>query len=209
MPAGRASDAVGLVLAAGAGTRFGAAKQVAQLGGRPLIQWPIDALRAGGVEHIVVVLGAHADAVRQALGAVESVVAADWAEGISASLRTGVAAAQARGADRVLVVLGDQPHLTGVAVARVLAASRRGAPFCRACYGGVCGHPVALGRETFAAIAALRGDAGARALTRWSPVDVDCAGAGAPADVDTPADLGAACALLAAGRALAPVPPRR
>ncbi len=189
LPGTRGDDAVGIVLAAGAGRRFGAAKQVAELGGRPLIHWPIAALRAGGLKDIIVVLGAHADEVRPALSGVEIVEALDWAEGMSASLRAGIAAARSRGAERVLVVLADQPHLSGVAVARVLSASRLGVPICRARYGSVSGHPVALGRETFGAVAKLRGEEGARALGRWVAQDVDCTGAGDPGDVDTPADL--------------------
>lgn len=206
LPDTHGADAVGIVLAAGAGRRFGGAKQVARLGGRPLIHWPIAALRAGGLEDIIVVLGAHADEVRPALSSVAIVEALDWEEGMSASLRTGVAAAQLRGAERVLVVLADQPHLSGVAVARVLSASRQGAPICRARYGTVSGHPVALSRETFGAVAELRGEDGARALGRWAPQDVDCTGAGDPDDVDTPADLRTAARVATTGR---PAPPAR
>ncbi|WP_249011394.1 NTP transferase domain-containing protein [Conexibacter sp. DBS9H8] len=190
-PAAPARDAVGIVLAAGAGRRFGGAKQVAELGGRPLISWPIAALRAGGLSDIIVVLGAHADRVRAVLSGVEVVEVTDWSEGMSASLRAGVSAAAGRGAERAIVALADQPHLSGAAVARVLAASREGHPVCRARYGTIAGHPVALSQATFAAVAELRGDMGARGLTQWTPRDVDCTGLGATTDIDTPEDLAA------------------
>jgi CTP:molybdopterin cytidylyltransferase MocA len=51
-------DAVGLVLAAGAATRFGAPKQIADFRGRPLIHWPLSALRAGGLEWVLAVVRA-------------------------------------------------------------------------------------------------------------------------------------------------------
>jgi CTP:molybdopterin cytidylyltransferase MocA len=71
----------------------------------------------------------------------------------------------------------------------VLAASRAGYPIVRADYGDIQGHPMALSRETFAAVAELRGDAGARKLTDFDLTDVPCAGLGSPADADTPEEL--------------------
>ena len=54
----------GLILAAGGGTRFGAEpKQLAELRGRPLLEWAIRAqCDVPALERVVVVLGAHADA---------------------------------------------------------------------------------------------------------------------------------------------------
>jgi CTP:molybdopterin cytidylyltransferase MocA len=117
------------------------------------------------------------------------VLAPDWAEGLSASLRAGVAAAERLGAARVVVVLADQPLLSGEAVRRVLAASRAGYPIVSADYGDTQGHPMALARETFAAIGELRGDAGARQLTGFDSAVVPCQHLGSPADADTPEDL--------------------
>src|SRR5690606_36905353 len=86
------AGACGIVLAGGAGRRFGAAKQLADLGGRPLVQWALDAaMAAQGLDRVVVVLGARADAVRERLvpGRAEIVVCAEWEEGMAASLRCG------------------------------------------------------------------------------------------------------------------------
>ena len=185
-----APDAVGLVLSAGAATRFGSPKQLAPFRGQPMILWPIGALRAGGLEWVLAVLGAeHERVAAQLAGLAHPLLAPDWADGMSASLRAGVAAAQRLGAARVVVVLGDQPLLSGEAVARVLAASRAGYPIVRADYGDIPGHPMAFSRETFAAIQELSGDAGARQLTGFDSALVPCHGLGSPADADTPEEL--------------------
>jgi CTP:molybdopterin cytidylyltransferase MocA len=177
---------VGVVLAAGAGSRFGGVvKQTAAFRGRPLVTWPAAALRAGGVDDVVVVLGAHAAEVAAVLDA-PHVVAEDWADGLSASLRRGVAAAADRGADAVVVVLGDQPLLSGAAVAKVLEARDPDTAIAlRATYDGVPGHPVLIESTMFTAIAELRGDTGARELLRGAAF-VICDGLGSPADADTP-----------------------
>jgi CTP:molybdopterin cytidylyltransferase MocA len=191
------SGVTGLLLAAGAGTRFGAGvpKPLAPFRGRPLLTWPLAALRDGGVDHTIIVLGAQADAVLAAFhpGAAEAVRCADWSEGLSASLRVGVAAAARGGADAVVVALADQPLLHAGAVARVLAARAPDArDAVRATYDGTPNHPTLLESSLFAAVAQLRGDSGAKPLladpaTRVALVA--CDGLGSPADADTPAAL--------------------
>jgi CTP:molybdopterin cytidylyltransferase MocA len=188
----------GLVLAAGAGTRYGGVKQLAPLRGRPLLEHAVGAMADAAVGPVVVVLGAHAAAVRAAaeLGEATVVVCDDWAEGPSASLRAGVAAARDLGAQAVAVALGDQPLLAAAAVRRVVAAAAPDVDAVRATYDGVPGHPTLLMASTFAAVAGLRGDRGARDLLVGLRVrTVACDGLGAPADVDTPADLAALDAL--------------
>ena len=105
---------------------------------------------------------------------------------MSASLRCGIAAAEARGADAVVVVLGDQPLLSGAAVAKVLEErDPETAIAARATYDGVPGHPTLIESTMFTAIAELRGDTGARELLRGAAF-VICDGLGSPADADTP-----------------------
>jgi molybdenum cofactor cytidylyltransferase len=176
----------GLVLAAGAGERFGGPKQLALLDGRPLLEHVLAALDAAGLDRIVVVLGARAEEVRGAvaLHGAEVVVAEDWAEGMGASLRAGVAALG--DCDAIAVVLGDQPLIGAEAIARVLAARGGDALAARATYGGVPGHPVVLERAVFDRLRSLHGDEGARSVLREVPVtDVPCDGLGRPDDVDT------------------------
>jgi CTP:molybdopterin cytidylyltransferase MocA len=180
---------IGVLLAAGGGARFGAGagpKALAEVAGRKMYEWPLAALREGGVDEVVVVVGATEFSVDGAA----VVPCADWAEGIAASLRCGVAwAARERGAEAVVIALADQPLLDGRAVARVLAARDPDAVAAvRATYAGVPNHPTVIEASLFDAVAALRGDEGARSLLRDARL-VPCDGLGAPDDVDTPADL--------------------
>ena len=177
----------GLVLAAGEGRRFGSAKQLAPLEGRPLLAHVVAAMTDAPVDEVVVVLGSRAEEIRAGvdLGAARVVVAEDWAQGQSASLRAGLAAVP--DAEAVVVALGDQPFLSPKAVEAVLAA-RGGADAVRATYGGVPGHPIVLERALFERIGRLQGDEGARSLLGDART-VACDGLGRPDDVDTPDDL--------------------
>ncbi|MGZ4269760.1 MAG: nucleotidyltransferase family protein [Solirubrobacteraceae bacterium] len=180
----------GLVLAAGAGRRFGSPKQLAELDGRPLLQHALDAmLAADGVDDVVLVLGAEAEAVRAAVdpGRARVVVCPDWAEGMAASLRAGVAALD--GAERVVVCLGDEPGMTPGAITAALRHAR-GADGARATYGGIPGHPVVLGAPLLRRIGELHGDTGARELLAGAAVRTfEAEGLARPIDVDTPSDL--------------------
>jgi molybdenum cofactor cytidylyltransferase len=178
--------AAGLVLAAGAGTRFGdAPKQLADVHGRPLLEWAVRAQCAvPALERVVVVLGARAPEVLAgaSFGRAETVVCDEWESGQAASLRRGLAAVA--GADTVIVTLGDAPLITPEVIAMFVGL----APRTRAVYGGRPGHPVVLGPAEIAALTALEGDRGARDLLRGGPVlEVGhlCSGR----DVDTPDDL--------------------
>jgi molybdenum cofactor cytidylyltransferase len=175
----------GLVLAAGASRRFGAPKQLARLDGRPLLEHALAAMAAvPGLTRVAVTLGAHAERILAAidLHGAEPVRVPDWDEGQAASLRAGVAAL-APHADAIVVTLGDQPRMAPAAIARVAVVPG----IARAAYAGVPGHPVLLPRALFAAIAELRGDAGARELLAGARL-VDC-GDVSPLGVDTPAQL--------------------
>ncbi len=184
--------AAGLVLAAGAGTRFGdAPKQLANLGGRPLLQWAVDAQTSVDpdvLSPVVVVLGSHADEVRTQIdfGRAQVSVCPDWASGQSASLRHGLRAVS--GADRVVVTLGDAPLVTRELVAR-FAQDEDQDPL-RAVYDGRPGHPVALGREHIAVLLQGGGDRdeGARALLRGART-IEAGHLCSGRDVDTPEDL--------------------
>ena len=176
----------GLVLAAGEGRRFGGPKQLAVVGGAPILERVLVAMRAvPALDRVVVVLGAHADEVRAGVefGDVEIVIAQDWAEGQAASLRAGVAALA--GCDEVLVCLGDLPFVTSQVIAGTLEHDPR-APAVRAVYAGVPGHPVLLRAPVLARVPELRGDVGARDLLIGFEVSTWEAGLlGDPTDIDT------------------------
>ena len=183
---------VGLLLAAGGATRFGSQKLVAPFRGEPLVRSAAGLLRSVTDETIAVV-GNDADAVRGALEGSGLVLVqnSDWREGLSSSLRAGVAAVPAD-AEAVIVALGDQPELdVGLVRALVEAWRATGMAIVTARYRGVRAPPVLIAREMFGEIETLRGDYGAKALmdrvpTRVGFVDVDSE---IPKDIDTPADL--------------------
>jgi len=180
---------VGLILAAGAGRRFGSTKQLAELRGRPLLAHALDAMLAAGLDRVIVVLGHDADAIRARVdfGAAEVVIAEDWADGQAASLRRGLAAAGA--ADAVVITLGDQPFITPQVIGAALD-QLDGYDAVRALYGDLPGHPVVLGRAVLDAAGGLRGDQGARELLADFRVHQWQAGHLASAvDVDTPEEL--------------------
>jgi CTP:molybdopterin cytidylyltransferase MocA len=117
----------GVVLAAGAATRFGGGKQLAELDGRPLLEHALGAMAASGVGRMVVVLGAGAEeiAARVNLHGAEPLICDRWDEGQSASLATALA--EMGDADAIVVTLGDQPRMTPDAIRRVIAARVEGA----------------------------------------------------------------------------------
>jgi CTP:molybdopterin cytidylyltransferase MocA len=155
-----------VVLAAGAATRFGSAKQ------RLLLPDVLAALRASSVDEIVVVAGAYPLAADARV-----VECGDWERGPGASLRCGLEALPAE-AEAAVVVLADGPDLAPAAVDRVLEMWRAGAgDVVAASYDGSRGHPVVLGRAAWPRIP----DEGARAL---DPVLVPCDDLGSPGDVD-------------------------
>ncbi|MEV1333721.1 nucleotidyltransferase family protein [Micromonospora costi] len=174
----------GLILAAGAGRRYGGPKAPVFLG--PALR----VLRGGGCDPLIAVLGAGARETRAAvdLDGVRVVDNPGWAEGMASSLRLGLAtAARIDGAAAVCVHLVDMPGVSAAAVARLLARAHPGC-LVRACYDGEPGHPVVMGRDHWAAISpTLRGDQGARAYLRQHAAQVtvvECGDVAAGHDVD-------------------------
>jgi molybdenum cofactor cytidylyltransferase len=186
----------GILLAAGGARRFGSAKQLADFDGKPMAQRALDALDASSVDRVVVVLGARASEIRDALcpGRAELVDCPDWDEGMAASLRCGIALA--RDADWALVTLADVPSLPTAAIDAIAQAARDAPPgvdAVRASWKGDPGHPVALRASLFPRLRALTGDTGARAVLAGARAHtVECSGYGEAPDVDTPEDLAAA-----------------
>lgn len=177
----------GLILAAGAGSRFDGdgPKQLAPLHGRPLLEHAIRAQQAvSGLERIVVVLGSHAGEIAEAVnfGDAEPVVCPSWADGQGASLRHG--ACELQGARKVLLTLGDAPLITPQVIARFVAEP----PGTRAAYDGAPGHPVVLGPELLRAAAELQPHETLRDVDQpWRMVE--CGHLCSARDVDTTDDL--------------------
>lgn len=180
-----------IVLAAGAGSRFGGGKQLAEIAGTPMLTRVLDTVAAVTRPPRVVVLGAAADVVAAAIpSGWTTVIAGDWDRGPGASLRAGLAAVPA--AQAALIVLGDLPWLSGEAVRRVRAALAPDVVAARATDAGRPGHPVLIGPELIAA-ARQAPDAGLAGLLRSAAtLAVPCDGLGVIDDVDDRAALGIA-----------------
>src|SRR5690349_3245296 len=111
----RSAAAAGVLLAAGAGTRFGMPKVLAGQG--EWLRAGVDALRDGGCDDVVVVLGA---AIIDVPAPARAVTADDWADGLSASLRAGLAAIQDSSAQYAVLHTVDTPDVGADVVRRVL-----------------------------------------------------------------------------------------
>jgi molybdenum cofactor cytidylyltransferase len=181
----------GLVLAAGAGRRFGSAKQLAELDGVPLLQHAVDAMLAvPALDRVVVVLGAAAEEIGASVkfASAEPIVCRGWEEGMAASLRCGVE--EVGDADWVVVTLGDMPGVTPEAIEAVIGGIGAEVDAVRAEYAGRPGHPVALSRSMLGRVSGLRGDVGARELLIDARVrPVEARHLARPDDVDTPEEL--------------------
>jgi CTP:molybdopterin cytidylyltransferase MocA len=188
----------GLLLAAGSGRRFGSPKALVQLEGQLLVERGVELLRFGGCQPVIVVVGARADAVRRHVDDRAAVaVAADWAEGVGASLRVGLAEASRTSADACIVALVDQPLVDPRAVRALIQAP---GPAAVATYVGEPGHPVMLRRAIWSDVAQMAvADAGARywlRAHRATVTQVPCDGLGSPRDIDTVEDLALVVSLL-------------
>jgi len=185
-----------VVLAAGAGRRFGGSKLLARLDGRTLIQWAVANALDTPIDHCFVVIGSDGSAVETSarLGVPDDprlrfIVANDAAEGLSASLNAGIRALpeDSLGA---LIFLGDMPQVHprhGIALARVL---RAGAPCAEIIYCGRPAHPVAISANLYPVLLSLEGDSGARRiLDRHGAIRLFTNDVGTVVDIDVPADL--------------------
>ena len=189
-----------LVLAAGLGSRFGGRKLLSPWRGGALIDGALKAALSAPVREVLVVVGADADEVAAAAracaaregqaGRLRIVQAPDFASGLSASLRAGLAAVPADAAG-VLVFLGDMPLVPLAVLEPLAAALASGAPAAVPVFQGQRGHPAALSRDLFADLCQLGGDKGAGAALDGLGdrlVRIDADDPGVLLDVDKPGD---------------------
>lgn len=201
MTASPAGKAWAVVLAGGSGARFGGGKLLAPWRGGVLLDGALAAALAAPVEGVIVVTGADGDAVAAAARAFADkagqgdrlavVHAADHAEGMAATLRTGIAALS-QTVSAAIVFLGDMPLIPPDIAAPLLAVVADGAPAATPMFDGRRGHPAVLSRSLFGAIAALRGDEGARRILADLGARLACIPTEHPGvlvDVDRASDL--------------------
>ncbi|MFO1540563.1 MAG: NTP transferase domain-containing protein [Chloroflexota bacterium] len=197
-----------VVLAAGAGTRFGGGKLLAPLAGRPVLAHVLDAVGAAAPAATYLVVGPDGDALAAAAGAgvVTVVRNPDPGRGLASSVAIGVAAAAAGepAPDAILVALGDQPRIRADVIAALAdaaaTAAGAGAAFVAPRYADepdAVVNPVLLLPAAWSRVAGLAGDRGLGPLLVADPGAVlRVPVAGANPDIDTPDDL----ARLARGR---------
>lgn len=186
-----------LVLAAGAGARFGGGKLLAELNGRPLLDHVLGTIGDAGLAATIVVVGPDSTELEEIAMARGARVVRNAApeRGLSSSVRIGLEALvqdPAEGLEAALVLLGDQPR-TSAAVIRALLAAEvpEGRSIVIPRYGGGGGaNPTLLLRRAWPLAAQLQGDRGFGPLISEHPelvLEVELPGENP--DVDTPADL--------------------
>lgn len=185
----------GILLAAGEGRRFGQPKALVSFGGQRLVERGVATLTAGGCAPVIVVLGAAASEVQEICTLEDAVVVVNdsWTDGMSSSLKSGLAAARRSEAAAALVLPVDQPVVTPALVKRLIDSWHQGAKAAVATYKGRGRTPALLDRSLWAAVeAGAVGDVGARGYLRSHPLlvtSVDCDDVGDVSDIDTPEDL--------------------
>jgi molybdenum cofactor cytidylyltransferase len=179
-----------IVLAAGRSTRMGVAnKLLAELGGKPMLRWAVEAALASRARPVLAVTGHQEGDVRAALAGLDATVVAnpDFAQGLSTSLKAGIGAVPAD-CDGALVLLGDMPRIEASHLDQLIAAFAPGAIVVPV-HQGRQGNPVLWPRALFEEIMQLEGDAGAKRLIaahRDAVRAVEMATTAILLDVDTP-----------------------
>ncbi len=185
---------VAIVLAAGEGRRMGGPKALLRIGEGTFLAHAYRLFALPGISSVVAVLGAQAQRVRAEAGlpAEATVVVNDrWREGMLTSVWAGLDAAEALGAEAVLLHPVDNPFVEPATIDAVVAALAAGAEIVVPSHGGRRGHPAGFARAAFPALRAAPTDEGARAVLAQDPGRVLHVPAGEDClvDVDGPRDL--------------------
>jgi molybdenum cofactor cytidylyltransferase len=184
----------GLVLGAGASSRFGQPKQLLPFRGGALLGWVINqAERATGLDEVIVVLGRAADEIREKVvfGNAKVVENPVFGSGCASSYRAGIGALDPR-SDAIMILLGDQPGVDPETIDRVADEWRRGdGQIALASYRGREGHPMLFARPLFDKLVGLHGDKAAWKLVDANPdlVRVIPFDRPFPEDIDTVEDF--------------------
>lgn len=186
-----------IVMAAGRSRRMAPHNKllVTDKAGKPMIARVVDNVLSSKARPILIVTGHQAEQVEHALGGrpVQYVHAADYAEGLSASLKTGIAAVPPECA-AAIVCLGDMPLVTGRMIDRLMQMydPEAGRLIVLPTFRGKQGNPMLWDRRYFAEILAITGDSGARFLIgkhAEAVVEVEMADDGVLRDFDTTESL--------------------
>ena len=189
-----------IILAAGQSTRMGRPKAGLPLfeGGPTFAAAIVGTLKAAGLRDLVIVAGAHPEAVAESVRGAHGVRVVDnaqWPSGQLSSLVAGLDAVDTPELEAVLVTLVDIPLVRRATVEALVQAWRDSrAPVVRPAFGSRHGHPVIFDRVTFADLRSAPVDVGAKAvIVAWQShvLNVVTDDAGVLVDVDTPQDYDA------------------
>ena len=191
-----------IILAAGASRRLGRPKQLVQVGGERLLDRAVRVVTESGIGPIVVVLGAHreavlAEAMPQAdFPLVRTVFNPNWERGIGSSIQLGARAAldQSSAVDGLMILVCDQPLLSVRHIVALLSAFAPSGQqvIAASIYAGTIGIPAVFPSSYFERLKNLDGDTGARSIlrdpsSRIRPIVFE----GGERDIDTAQDLAA------------------
>ncbi|MGD8992818.1 MAG: nucleotidyltransferase family protein [Desulfobacterales bacterium] len=188
----------GIILAAGASTRFGQPKQLLQLNKRCLLEWVLQAAINARLKRIILVLGYAHRQIQQALGKklnhpkLQIKINPHYKDGQSGSLQTGLSCVKDT-YPAAMFLLADQP-LVDAATLNILLERFWSSPknICVPSFAGRSGNPCIFSSYFYPQIMQIGGDIGARRIIQSNPEQVQEVQLQNPHifwDVDTPADL--------------------
>ncbi|MDQ6901446.1 MAG: nucleotidyltransferase family protein [Bacteroidota bacterium] len=163
-----------IILAAGKSSRLGTPKQIITFQGKTLLQHAVDEAVQTSIQPIVVVVGAHDDAVVKTLDEsnIHIIKNLNWEDGISSSIRGGLEALLEinTSIDGVIIMVCDQPHVTHFLLESLLKEQQKsGQPIVASSYENILGTPVLFHKSFFKQLMRLAGDSGARKLIKEHP----------------------------------------
>jgi molybdenum cofactor cytidylyltransferase len=186
-------SAVGALLAAGEGTRFGGAnKLLEEVEGEPMVRRAAETLTSASVTSCLAVLGHEAERVATALEGLplQTTVNPQYKEGQATSVIRAVSWAERQDAGALLIALGDMPWVERETCDRLLEGWADGHDIVVPTYEGQRGNPVVFDARLFAELGTVAGDSGGRQLFASHDVHrIAVDDPGVTRDVDRPEDI--------------------
>ena len=190
----RPTKITAVVLAAGSSSRMGRPKPLVPILGKTLLDRVLGGVRDSHVAEIVVVLGSNAKQIQSEIDLQGTTVVMNpqFDDGMSSSLRRGVAAASSRSRG-LLVVLGDQPFVSPKSLNALIAQHTSGTgKILIPTFEGIRGNPILLDQALIPELGQIKGDIGCRAIFPGhlsEVIEVAVPDPGVLIDVDTPEEL--------------------
>lgn len=180
-----------VILAAGGATRFGGPKQLAMVGGKPLVRRTAEMGLQAGFSTVIVVLGAYADLIEPVLRdlPLQLIVNNSWIKGLGTSIRMGVEHGMSGNPDAMVLILADQWQVTPGLLHELVRTHLLTGKTVASSLAGELSPPALFGRSGYPQLMHIPEKTGAKALLKG---DLDLTTIESPeafADLDTPDDL--------------------